>query len=275
MSGPIKTLLWKEYRENLRAWGAAVVDGLLLLTGAVLLRGHLTIRGEDIFPLGALIVSVYAMVLSADIFVREREDSYLPFLNRFPITVRQVAAAKFLWIVLSTLALAVLFYTVCQGLVLSGLFPAERLLPSSRFSLAWGVVSLSGVFWGLFWSTRAERRLTAVILTMLCTVAFPLLAEIFSQAIVDAFEAPLFLFGECLLCELLLSPVLDGITDWFRGSGRKNSGGKPPRPLGKLRPRLRFPARTRSFLGLYVAEGYHDRQRRRRHRSRFLGLYFA
>ena len=237
MSDAVKTLLWKEYRENFRVWGAAVVDGLLLLTGAVLARDALSIRGETVFSLGALVVLVYATILSADIFVREKEDGYLPFLNRFPITARQVAAAKFLWIALSTFALAVVFAAVCQGLVLSGLFTAENPIPSFRFFLSRGVVSLNGILWGLFWSTRAARRLSAIILTMLSTVAIPLLAEIFSQTITGAFMASLFLFVECVVCEFLVCPILDGIDNWFNERGRKKAEGESMPLLDKLRPR--------------------------------------
>lgn len=243
MSAAVKTLLWKEFRENFRVWGAAVVDGLILLAAAVLARDALSIRAEDIFSIGALIVSVYAMILSADIFVREKEDSYLPLLNRFPITARQVASAKILWIALSTLALADLFGIVCRGLLLSGLFPAAGPVPTLLSFCSWGVILLSGILWGIYWSTRTERRLSAIILTMLCTAALPILAELFSQSATDALVTPLFLLVECVVCELLISPALNGTTDWFNGSGRTRSFGRSPL-LDKFRPTSPLPVLT-------------------------------
>ncbi|MBP5623159.1 MAG: hypothetical protein J6X44_14220 [Thermoguttaceae bacterium] len=142
-----------------------------------------SLLNADPFALGGVVAVWFnAAILCAIAFAREKEDGTFETLRRVAPDWRVAAAGKFGYALVSSLALAA-FFGVASIIVatLGGQKPFEafyRVLENPPFEEILSVapaLALASVCWGVFWTGRCSKQITAIFLAFLSallTVSF-------------------------------------------------------------------------------------------------------
>ena len=191
-----KTLWWKDTRQFWPIWvflalAAAIVQGLLLYyLGQDARHGAL--------GYSALIcASLYAFAAGAAAFAGEREMGTLRLLDILPADRRRVWVAKASFALVTTLALTAVL------MVMAAIY-TDKWKPGGLLSpwegLAFAMIVVIALSWGLFWSAILSTALGAAIAAIFCTVvSLSLLLSRLDNTFVYQVGLPLF-----VLCELCL-----------------------------------------------------------------------
>jgi hypothetical protein len=202
----IARLWWKEARLF---WPIAVV--LALATGLgqwLAIRYQAPDARQGFLTLMALgWACLYALSVGAAAFAGEREGGTLVLLDTVPVSRRLLWGGKASFAIVSTLAVAVLFF----GIAWLGTerWNIEKYAPG-LVATGFAVLLLEAVGWGLFWSSISKSALTAAVLSVGCTGFFALATSLdyygFSTAQSLSRSAPVGL--GLALATILLSAVV-------------------------------------------------------------------
>jgi len=171
----IRTLVWKEYREQRPVWLAmAALGGVLLVALLQILDPRALgsrIRMEDVLGGIAVVVAfTYGLVCGAMMLAGEKESSTLPFLDYLEGRRARLWTTKVLTGVILTLAESLLLAGLATGL---GTGQPKAGFPGGWLVLA-TVFGLAGFAWGLLGSALSRSVLAAVgAAAVLLVVAVP------------------------------------------------------------------------------------------------------
>ncbi len=136
---------------------------------------------------GFVAVWLNAVVLSACAFARERENGTTAILQRITIDWRVVAAGKFGYVVLSSLALACFFFLTTLGVDAYHRLPF--LTTCGAFSRSdFGGDAMTFIFsfgllhtwcWAVYWTSVVSRSVSAIFLSVFSSVVFGYLTAYF------------------------------------------------------------------------------------------------
>ncbi len=136
---------------------------------------------------GFVAVWLNAVVLSACAFARERESGTTTILRRITIDWRVVAVAKFGYVVLSSLVLAVFFFLTTLGV--DAFYRLPLLTTCEAFSRSdFGCDAMTFIFafgllntwcWAVFWTSALSRSVSAIFLSVFSSVVFGYLTAYF------------------------------------------------------------------------------------------------
>jgi len=158
----IRTLAWKEYREQRPVWLALAVLGIVLLVGLWVILGPPGSGSPNRMDnaLGGIAVVVaftYGLVCGAMMLAGERETKTLPFLDYLEGKRARLWNTKVVTGVVLTLTLAMLLAGVATALGAG----QRKYIPGSLFAIA-AASGLAGLACGLLGSALCQNVLAAV-----------------------------------------------------------------------------------------------------------------
>lgn len=226
-----KALLWKEYRETYPMPLATFVFGVTMTVLILIFPSP----GTEIPTIFSVFTSIYLLAVSAISYSREIDENRYPLLRRFSFSPGVLAGAKVGWIAISTAALVAAFGVIALVTGLCGGWNVNE----TRFINVALLLFTGGEFfiWGLFWTTRTRRQISAILLTPLCAFGIPLAMLLLYDRAVDSsisWEASFDRLGELytsnggvalrlVILALLLYPTVRGLFDWFERQTRFDS----------------------------------------------------
>lgn len=191
-----KALFFKELRDSyhypLAVVGVLLVGSLLFINwpyalhssqylGVLAVADALTTHFAGLWGrLAVFSVFIVAALLPAGTFARERQTKEIACLQRFPVSLQTVLAAKFSAAFVLTILVAVAFVSIGLGFdLLYGFEPFSALNafcaqfdPHEIANLRAFVLSPLEIFvWGAFWATRIRRESLIVAASLLSTFA--------------------------------------------------------------------------------------------------------
>ncbi|MDR1491725.1 MAG: ABC transporter permease [Planctomycetaceae bacterium] len=157
---PIRALFWKEYRQQILLVAAIFLLGILLQLSAFM-SSWFSNTTPQFWTIGMFATALYAAGASSILFAREHDEKTFGFLRGLPVTGAAVFLGKIAWLLISVAVLAI-FMGIESG------FWAAISGTSDSGASVFGVMSVAVVealCWGLFWSVRVQRQLTALLAT--------------------------------------------------------------------------------------------------------------
>jgi hypothetical protein len=166
----IRTLAWKEWREQRSIWLAVAGAGAVLLVGRRQVLEPLGIGAgpamqESIGAGASGLAFIYGLVCGATLLAGERESQTLPFLDALEAQRARLWNTKVLTGIILTLAQALLLAGIATGL---GSHPKED-IPGGWLGTAMAA-GLAGLAWSLLGSALSRSALAAVGLTAVLLV---------------------------------------------------------------------------------------------------------
>ena len=230
MSNAQKSLIWKEYRETYPVGIMVFALGVITLFALPFIGPDFSGRSMALTILSSML-GVYVLVVSAIAFVREVDEGRYALLRRFPITSGMIARAKVGWILVSSLGLSAAFGLIWLICLAFG-YDALTNETGGRFGLA--ILTSAEFFaWGLFWSVRTKRQLTALFMTPASAVFAPIPFLMLILPILknlemvntvytswDIYTGPAGIVVRLLILAVLIIPVVRGLGSWFEIQAR-------------------------------------------------------
>ncbi|MGW8257354.1 MAG: ABC transporter permease, partial [Thermoguttaceae bacterium] len=180
---PLRSVLWKEYRQQRAFWLAmgalSVFLQILFVWGFAGFYWNGDSLSTFVFYLSVLsaegLTALYAIGCMATLFSAEHENGTFEFQKQLPVSAGRLAWGKTLFAIVGTACM--LAFLVASVLVLTLIVLNWRPEPIGwPFEGFWhqavdifGLVIFEALAWGLFWGLLMKNPLPAVILALICT----------------------------------------------------------------------------------------------------------
>ena len=185
----LTALVWKEYRQHIALWTAMIVMCVLFQIVMyawfhwVMPSVAEVVNFAYMTTCSCVFVVIYAIVCSAILFAKEKEDKTDHFLRNMPISGNVVLVGKLLWLFGSMAALVLIFLIV--SLVWWAILGSKGLTFDNFLDgLYWFFLYLFfGISSGLFWTSITRKQLHAVVGTLATLPILALIAALFVLSI--------------------------------------------------------------------------------------------
>lgn len=159
-----RALFWKEYRQVAALSVAMLILGVFIMLWSGIFS-HAIPNSVAYSGIAFAVTAMFGASVAAIMFSREHEEKTFVFLRSLPVSPAQLAKVKFAVIATGTLVLLIVLLGV--GSIFGSVFGND----SNDFATAvklFGVACMEGICWGIFFSSRSRKQITALLGTFIC-----------------------------------------------------------------------------------------------------------